>query len=264
MTPLTWPLKGVGLYLNRPQLWGWPLLAMLGALIVIGGTFASILVWQWPLSHEVVGWWRWLLGVVGAFGKAGGLALALWLIGLPVLLGAACEQVAKRIQDDAGAPPAEAGLALSMAATLRVVLNTLHVRLAWMAVAIIAMFVTGPFGLLVGALAVAHVACIDAVDVALAMRGFSGAERLQLMDRHRPWLRQGALSAAALSVALGATVVGWLFFLPGLVAGASLMVLDWPEVRQRMIPPDGAKLAVPVAGIPSAAKAITPADDPVG
>ncbi len=256
MTPLTWPLKGVSLYLGRPQLWGWPLLAMLAALVVIGGVFFAILVWQWPLSHEVIGWWRWTLGMITAFGKAGGVALGLWLVGMPLLLGVACEQVAKRVQDDAGAPPMEAGLALSMAATMRVVLNTLHIRLAWMLVAIIAMFVTGPFGLLVGALAVAHVACIDAVDVALAMRGFTGAQRLAMMERHRPWLRQGALTAAAVSVALGATVIGWLFFLPGLVAGASLMVLDWPEVRDRALGSDGSKLGVPVARVPASVKAV--------
>ena len=252
MTPLTWPLKGVGLYVSRPPLWGWPILAVTASLLIIGGLFAGILWWQWPEARSDVGWWSWLGGIVWAFGKAGGVALALWLVTLPLLLGAACEQVAKRVQDDAGAPPAEAGLALSMSATMRVVLNTLHIRLAWLVIGLVAMFITGPFGLLVGALAIAHVACIDAVDVALAMRGFSGIERLRLMDRYRPWLRQGALTAAALNIALGATVVGWLFFLPGLVAGASLMILGWPEVRDRIgIAPDGAKLAVPAPELPA-------------
>ena len=101
----------------------------------------------------------------------------------------------------------------------------------------------GPLGLLVGAFGMAHLACIDAFDMALAVRGLSGARRRETMRAHRDEIVQGAMAGAVMNLGLGVTVLGWILWLPAMVSGAALQVLSWPEVAALPAP---APAAVPV------------------
>lgn len=228
---LPWPVDGTLQYLRHPSWWGWPLLATAVAWLVIAGIFVGVTSWQWPAAPEPGFWSRmahigWILWTLV---KAAAVALGAWLLITPLLMGVACEKLAVAVQRHAGAPPArEEPLLRSLASTLRVVTGTLHLRLAWMLVGALSLLL-GPLGFLVGAYAMAQVAVIDACDVGLAMRGFAGADRVRILRGRRAELRQAALPAALVNIGLGVTFIGWLFFLPGLVAGAARRVLDWPE-----------------------------------
>jgi hypothetical protein len=226
----SWPVTGTLDYIRQPRLWGWPLVTTAAGWTIILLVFAWVLAWQRP-AHDI-GFWSTLVGYLWALAKAGGAALAIYLLILPVLVGLACEQLAKRVQRAAGAPEArEEPLHRAVWSTGRVILNTLHLRLLWLGVSIVALLITGPFGLVVGAFAMAQIAVIDAADIGLAMRGCDGLTRIRLLAAHRAELRRAALPAAGLNIALGVTFLGWLFWLPGLVTGAARLVLDWPEVR---------------------------------
>jgi len=237
----SWPVTGTVAYLSQPKLWGWPLVATAAGWVVILLVFAAMLVWRRP-PHDA-GFWNTLVGYMWALAQAGGAAFAVYIVLLPLLVGMACEQLAKRIQREAGAAEArEEPLPRALWSTLRVILNTIHLRLGWLLVSVVALILTGPFGLLVGAFAMAQIAVIDAADIGLAMRGCDGLTRIRLLAAHRAELRRAALPAALLNIGLGVTFLGWLFWLPGLVAGAAKTVLDWPEVRALTLPATGSDM----------------------
>ena len=251
----SWPVTGTIAYLSQPRLWGWPLAATAAGWSVILLVFAWVLIARRP-PHDP-SFLSTLIGYLWALAQAGGVALATYIVLLPLLIGIACEQLAKHIQRAAGAPEArEEPLPLALWSTARVILNTLHLRLGWLLVGMVALIVTGPFGLLVGAFAMAQIAVIDAADIGLAMRGCDGLTRVRLLAAHRAELRRAALPATALNIALGVTFIGWLFWLPGLVAGAAKLVLDWPEVRALNAPPQDA------LGLKTVDAVLLPADPP--
>ncbi|MBA3847098.1 MAG: hypothetical protein H0X45_10680 [Planctomycetes bacterium] len=228
----TWPIAGLAEFARRPRLWLAPLIAgALGWSLVIS-TGIAIGWWQWP--GPAVGWWATTVATVEMLGLAVLGALTVWLLVLPPLMGLACERLAKAVQRDAGAPPAdEEPLMRSLLSSLRVVVSTLPLRLAWLAASLVAWVVGGPVGLVVSALAVAHVGLIDACDTGLAMRGLDGRARLIALRAHRGELRRALPVAAAMQVSLAVTIVGIVFFLPGLVTGAARRVLGWAEAMNR-------------------------------
>jgi hypothetical protein len=92
---------------------------------------------------------------------------------------------------------------------------------------------------IVGAFAMSHMAAIDAADTALAARGIAGRRRMELLRLHRSEMVQGAAVGTGLNIGLGVTVLGWLLWLPAMVAGAATRVITWPEVGA--IPGPGAQ-----------------------
>jgi hypothetical protein len=226
---MLWPLNGLVFFLGRPRLWARPLAAVIvgwGLIIAIsvGVSAGSFPPWQLP-------WWDWLLQTLKALGYGIGVFLALWVSVVPLLLSLAFEHLARAVQRASGASlAAEEPLARSLVSTCRVIIGTLTPRIFWLVLGIAAIFAAGPASVIVGAVGMAWIAVIDSVDVALAVRGVPGGERLAIMRAHRDEMRLGALAAAALNVALGLTIVGWLFWLPALVCGAAALVLRWPEV----------------------------------
>jgi hypothetical protein len=224
-----WPLNGLLFFLSRPRLWARPLAAVAvgwGLIIAVSfgvsaGAFPS---WQLP-------WWDWLLLTLKAVGYGIAVFLALWVSVVPLLLSLAFEHLARAAQRDVGAGPVvEEPLARSLVSTCQVVLGTMLPRIFWLLLSVAAIFLAGPVSVVVGAIGMAAIGVIDAVDVALAVRGVPGSRRLAIMRAHRGALRTGALLAAALNLALGLTIVGWLLWLPALVCGAAVLVLQWPEV----------------------------------
>jgi hypothetical protein len=221
-----WPLRGLSFFVEHPRLWWRPLLATLIAWGLIVAAAIATTMWQWPVSG--IGWWSytWRGGV--AIGLGLSAALAGWLIVLPIALSLAYEQLARQCQRLAGAPAAdEENIMAALVSTARVIIATLPVRLAWLVLSVGASIVGGPLGIVVGAIGIGHIGAIDAVDIALAVRGVPGHERVQALRRNAKMIHGGMLSAALLSIALGVTVVGWVLWMPGMVCGAALATLEW-------------------------------------
>lgn len=224
-----WPARGLWSFLNRPAWWGRPMLAMLVALLLLIAASSAIGWWWWPTA-EITGWsWWWQMG--RALGLAGVGALLTWMLALPVLMAVALEALARAVQVRAGAvSTSEPKLSAAVLAGLRVLMGTLHIRLGCLLVALLGAFL-GPLGLVLGAVSMAMIASVDAIDIALSVRGLTGAQRLRAMRAHRVEVWMGALSASMLNLVLLPTGIGWLIWLPGLVAGAAEQVLAWDEVK---------------------------------
>lgn len=223
-----WPIQGLGTFLKYPVLWRRPLAALLVSWIALIGAGGGVAWWWWPVG--TANWWPWPLHLFLAIGLGIAAALLAWILILPLVMSFALEHLAREVQRRAGAVPAnEESILAALGSALTLTMRTLPLRLGWTGLALLSSFF-GPLGLLVGAFGMAHLACIDAFDMALAVRGLSGAQRREAMRAHRDEIVQGAMAGAVMNLGLGVTVLGWILWLPAMVSGAALRVLSWPEV----------------------------------
>lgn len=228
MSDALWPVRGLWCFLSHPQWWGRPVLAMLVALALLLAAATAVGWWWWP-TVEVTGWsWWWQMA--RALGFGGVAALLTWMLAVPLVMAVALESLARAAQLRAGVTTvADPPIAAAVLASLRVVANTLHIRLGCVLLALLGAFL-GPLGLVLSALAMGLTASIDALDTGLAVRGLAGLERVRAIQAHSGELWQGAIVAGMLNLVLLPTGIGWLVWLPGLVTGAAEQVLGWSEV----------------------------------
>ena len=208
--------------------------------------------WLWPSAADV-GWlyWWWSLFAVG-MGCA--VVVIAWVVSLPVLMSLLLEDLARRVlrytkqHPDILSRPvgteklsdlatgiqkisqAELPMLPGVLASLKVLGGTLVPRLGWMGASILSGLVVPPSGIVVSALGMGHIACIDACDIALSLHGLNGERRLSALRAHRNEIRQAALSAGVLNLGLAATIIGWVVWLPGIVVGAVLQTQNWAEL----------------------------------
>jgi hypothetical protein len=232
MTDALWPLTGLLRFAATPSWWLRPLCvaAVLGfALLAIA---VAVAWWRWP-GAEAAGWHAWLGGTF-AIGQAAAVVLVCWLVLMPVVLGLVMDALVHQVHRQHGAPEVALPAALpALLASLTVIAGTLTPRLLWGVGGVALSLCAGPVGAVLASFGIAHIACLDALDLSLAARGLDGAARLRALHAHRRELLVGSLVAGALGLLLAATVIGWLFWLPGLMAGAAREVLGWPEVMAR-------------------------------
>jgi hypothetical protein len=228
MMDVLWPLRGLMRFLASPSWWLRPLVSMAfagGSLCAIG---LAVLWWRWP-DATVAGWHAWLADAL-AIGQAAAAILAAWLVLTPLVMGLAMESLVRSVHRRAGVQEVAAARAWPAAlASMRVLLGTLAPRLGWGLGGIALSLCAGPAGAIIAALGMAYVACLDAIDLALTVRGLDGGQRLQALRTHRGELMVGALLAGGLNLLLAATVIGWVLWLPGLAVGAASLVLGWQE-----------------------------------
>lgn len=231
-----WPLHGLGVFLKYPALWRGPFIALLIAWVLLLCAGVGVGWWWWP--DALVDGWAWWLAISLAVGLGLAAMILTWILILPLAMALALEHVAREVQRRAGAPTApDESIMSALAWGLRLLLRTLHIRLGWAGLAFVTSFF-GPLGALVGAVGMAHIACIDSLDIALAVRGVPGRRRAEIMRAHRDDIVSGAIGGAVLNLALAATVVGWILWLPSLVSGAAMRVLTWEDAQPTLaVPP---------------------------
>jgi hypothetical protein len=255
MSSLPWPIQGSIDFVRTPRWWGWPLLALTLTLLLCVAVAASLVWWQIPSSEAT--WWQTIIGWLWAIALGLGGAVAMWVVFQPMLLALACETLVATVQRAAGAPPLTGeGLVTGFLSSLRVILNTLPLRTATVAVSFLGPLLAGPVGLVLAFIAVSYVAVIDACDVALAVRGMPGVRRLEVIAAHRGELRKMLPVAAGWNFLLGVTVIGWVLWMPGLLVGAARLVLSWPETAPV---PDAGPGAGPDTAAPTGAQPATEA-----
>jgi hypothetical protein len=242
MDDVLWPLRGVLLFLRSPRWWIRPMLGMLLALAAFVGIGLGTAWSTWP-AVEITGMWWWVRALA-AVGLGVAAVVVAWVLLLPLLMSFLLEDLARKANAYA---KTQVGPALPMAAdrdashelalvpgilaSLKVLSWTMPTRLAWMGGSFVTGLLVAPLGVVISALGMGHVACIDAVDIALSLRGFDGKHRLAALKAHRHEIRQAALTAGLLHLALVATVIGWLVWLPGVVVGAALRTRTWSDTR---------------------------------
>lgn len=241
-----WPLRGVLLFLRSPRWWLRPMLGMMLALLAFIGIGLGVAWGLWP-TVTTTGWTWWLYALM-AVGLAVASVVVAWVLLLPMLMSFLLEDLARKAvayakAEAAKSPGADVFTAVnrvasqelsmmpSVLASLKVLGGTLPIRLGWIGASFICGLIIAPLGVVISALGMGHIACIDAIDISLGLRGFTGANRLAALKVHRNEVRQAALTAGLLHLGLAVTVIGWLLWLPGIVVGAALRTRTWPDQR---------------------------------
>lgn len=268
MDDVLWPLRGVVLFLRSPRWWVRPIIGMVLTLAAFAGLGIGFAWWLWP--HEsVTGVWWWLYAGI-AVGLAVAAVVVAWVLLLPIVLSFLLEDLARKANAYAkehgvpslGAAESLAGVVAGidraashelptvpgLLASMKVLAGTLPLRLGWMGTSFLSGLVVPPLGIVVSALGMGHIACIDAIDISLGLRGFDGHHRLAALKAHRNEVRQAALTAGLLHLGLSATIVGWLLWLPGIVVGAALRTRAWNDARGELPAPAVAPGPAPISG----------------
>ncbi len=225
---------------------------MFFSLCAFIGLGISTAWWLWPGEADI-GWfyWWWSLFAVG-MGCA--IVVVAWVVSLPVLMSLLLEDLACQVlryikqhpeilshREGAGKlsdlatgmekmSQTELSMLSGLLASLKVLGGTLVPRLGWMGASLLSGLVVPPSGIVVSALGMGHIACIDACDIALSLHGLDGEHRLSALRAHRNDIRQAALTAGVLNLGLAVTIIGWIVWLPGIVVGAVLQTQSWAEL----------------------------------
>jgi hypothetical protein len=250
MDDVLWPLRGVLLFLRSPRWWVRPIVGMVLTMAAFAGLGVGTAWWLWPDPAQTTGVWWWAyVGI--AIGLAVAAVLVAWVLLLPIVLSFLLEDLARKANTYAkekgipslGAAESLAGMVAridraashelptvpGLLASLKVLGGTLPTRLGWMGTSFVSGLIVPPLGVVVSALGMGHIACIDAIDISLGLRGFDGHHRLAALKAHRNEVRQAALTAGLLHLGLSATIIGWLLWLPGIVVGAALRTRAWDD-----------------------------------
>ncbi len=252
-----WPIEGLLRFLRTPRWWLRPLAAMAVGWLVLLSLAILAGWWAWPVA-TVKGLW-YALAVAKAVGVGFATLLLAWALLLPLLMSFAFEALVRLAQRaDGAAPTMELGLHAGIGGSLRVLAGTLLPRLLWPLSGFALSLAVGPIGIVVSVIGLAHIAAIDSLDLAMAVRGLSGSDRLVALRAHRGELWQGTLVAALLNFGLGAMVIAWILWLPGLAVGAARLVLGWSEVLAHSAPVPGTSQVIAAADALPAGTGATP------
>jgi len=216
---------GFGYFVSRPYLWLGPLMAALFSFLVLCAAFFITAYVSWP--HIENGWLEYTWGIFKSFGYASSVVIVLWVSLFPIILNFAFENMIGKILHDQRVPIKGEGTMRATISSIQVIFRTIGWRLFWPLATLLSLFIFGPLALFLAQLGMGHIAIIDASDLSLAIQGISGKKRIQaIKNRVLPILTAGFL-AGMLSMILTTTIIGWLFWLPGIYAGCALWTLKW-------------------------------------
>lgn len=216
---------GFGYFIGRPYLWLGPLIAALISFFVLIATFFLVTYLSWP--HEGMGWFAYTWGIFKSFGYASFGVLCLWVSLFPIILNIAFEQMCGRILHNEGQSTKGEGMMQALTSSLYILVRTLGWRLFWPIITLITLFIFGPLALFLAQVGMGHIAIIDACDLSLSVQGIKGGVRMEMMKERRMPMLMAGLVGGMLSMILTATIIGWLFWLPGIYAGATLWTMNW-------------------------------------
>jgi hypothetical protein len=258
MQDILWPVRGALLFLRHPSWWIRPLASMLLSLCAFIGLGIGTAWWLWPGEADA-GWlyWWWSLFAIG-MGCV--VVVVMWVVMLPMIMSFLLEDLARQVlrytkQHGTHLPHLGRAEQLStivtgidkiqhqelpmvpgLLATLKVLGGTLIPRMGWIGASFVSGLIVPPTGVVVSALGMGHIACIDACDIAMSLHGFDGQRRLSALRAHRVEIRQAALAAGLLNLGLAVTVIGWVIWLPGVIVGAVLRTQSWDEIALPLTP----------------------------
>ena len=218
-------IVGFGYFVAKPYLWLGPLVAALFSFLILIGAFFLVTYFSWP--SESLGWFSYTWGIFKSFGYASVVVLCLWVSVFPIILNVAFEQMCGRILHNEHKETKGEGMAQALASSLYVMIRTLGWRIFWPIITLISLFFFGPLTLFLAQVGMGHIAIIDGCDLSLSIQGVKGGPRMKLMKKRRVPMLMAGLIGGMLSLILTATVIGWLFWLPGIYAGATLWTMNW-------------------------------------
>jgi hypothetical protein len=215
--------RGLLWFLRHPREWWRPLVAYGITILAILAVAVAVAWGLWPRPEEFIGTYGYVrVGLAIAGGLTAAVVAGAGL--LPLCLALAFDGLVAAIRREAGAPVVSEATIPAVMSVLVVILGTLWLRLAMVAVTLLGLF-TGPLAPFVAAWALSRVAVVDALDTALAGEGLSGSQRLVIIRQHQGAAWREALEAGILKIVLAPTLLGWFLWMPALVAGATLQRL---------------------------------------
>lgn len=223
-----WPIRGVAFFVSSPRLWWRPLFTVMAAFLLMAALFGYVFYRSWPSAE--LSWYLYTWTAVKAFGYATASALAVWVFILPLGLSFGFEGMIRQIFAQKNSPIAEEKLFKSIHSTGYVLIHTLGWRIFWPLMTLIGTLTLGPVGFIIGQIGLGHITAIDGFDLALSLKGYSGGKRLDAMSKYRAKLLQIGFLGGMLSALLGLTVIGWIFWLPGMFSGMALWISFWPPL----------------------------------
>ncbi|MCB1107784.1 MAG: hypothetical protein KDK76_06790 [Chlamydiia bacterium] len=227
ITPTNCTIVGLGYFIARPYLWFAPLIAALLSFFVLIAAFFLTAYVSWPES--TLGWFTYTWGIFKSLGYASVTLIALWVSVFPVILNYAFEHMIGKILHDQRVPIKGEGAFQAVTSSIQVIFRTLGWRLFWPLAILITLFIFGPLAMFLAQVGMGHIAIIDACDLSLTIQGEPAARRIKaLKSRTLPLLTAGFIGGM-LSMILTTTIIGWLFWLPGIYAGCALWTLRWPK-----------------------------------
>jgi len=216
---------GFAYFVTRPYLWLGPLIAALLSFLVLLAAFFITAYVSWP--HFDSGWIEYTWGMFKSFGYAALTIIILWVSIFPIVLNFAFENMIGKILHDQRVQIKGEGTMQATISSIQVIIRTLGWRLFWPLATLFSLFIFGPLALFLAQVGMGHIAIIDATDLSLAIQGLPGKKRIkEIKSRTLPILTAGFI-AGMLSMILTTTIIGWLFWLPGVYAGCALWTLKW-------------------------------------
>ncbi len=218
---------GFGFFLAKPKLWLGPLLTTLLCWLFLFAAFFLTTYFSWPASH--IGWAKYTLKIFQALGIASAVVLALWSFVMPGFLNWAFENMIRKVLLLKGESLPKAQYFKSFASSFYVMGKTILWRAIWLFIAIICAIFFGVIGLIISQVAFGHIAVLDACDLCLNIRGIKGRDRYDLLRTNFVGILSGGLIGGLLGFVLIPTVIGWIFWLPGVYAGCALWTRFWEK-----------------------------------
>jgi len=220
-------MVGIGYFIARPYLWLAPLFAALISFFVLIAAFFLTAYVCWPES--TLTWFRYTWGIFRSLGYASLTLIALWVSVFPIILNYAFENMIGKILHDKQVPIKEEGAFQAVTSSIQVIFRTLGWRLFWPLITLISLFFFGPLAMILAQIGMGHIAIIDATDLSLTIQGLPVKKRIRaIKSRFFPILTAGFI-AGILSMILTTTIIGWIFWLPGIYAGCTLWTINWPK-----------------------------------
>ena len=220
---------GFGYFVARPYLWLAPLLAACFSFFILLGAFLLTAYLSWPESS--LGFFSYTWGIFKSLGYASLALLALWVSVFPVILNFAFENMIGKILHDKRVPIKGEGALQAVTSSIQVIFRTLGWRLFWPLITLVSLFFFGPLAMFLAQVGMGHIAIIDACDLSLTVQGAPVSQRIQALKSHLLPLLTAGFIAGMLSMILTTTVIGWLFWLPGVYAGCTLWTIHWSDSK---------------------------------
>ena len=223
-------LAGLGYFIARPYLWLAPIFAALISFFILLAAFFLTALLSWPEAS--LGWFNYTWGIFKSLGFASLTLIALWVSIFPVILNFAFENMIGKILHDKQVPIKGEGSLQAVSSSIQVIFRTLGWRLLWPLATLIALFIFGPLAMFIAQVGMGHIAIIDACDLSLTVQGAHVSQRTTaLKSRTLPILIAGFI-AGMLSMILTTTIIGWIFWLPGVYVGCTLWTLQWKNPQK--------------------------------
>lgn len=213
---------GLTYFLTRPKLWLLPLMGMLIVWVVIASIFLFTSYYSWPQiegSHL-----KYSLKILQSLAIASVCSLLGWIVLTPVILTLCFEHLLKKVYLLHGDAIESISLLKSVSSSCSVFIKTIGMRLIWVVIGFVLVFILTPLSPLVLQIAISHFALIDGCDLSLALRGKNISERVSFLKKNKFRLFFSACILGCVGVFLMPTMLIWMFWIPSIYIGMCLWV----------------------------------------